>query len=310
MSSQDQPTRVAICIVTRQRPEGLARTLASIAKIQIPPHYEAEVIVVDNDDPDAAMDPLEPIFEKPVHRIPEPIPGIPFARNRAIDEAKERAHFLVFIDDDETVEEDWLVELLATQEKYSAPIVTGPALPRLPEDAPSWAIRSGVYDCNRYPTGTERPWAFTHNVLARTSLFSNGRFRFDEQMRFTGGSDTQLFRKLHEAGHKIIWCNEAIAWEWYPASRISFKWILARSYRIGLTDSWMDIRRKGRIRVIPKTLWLAFKYCARGGVRFLRSITHLETAWAACGWDLARAYGLVAGMLGIRYDEYRKIHGN
>lgn len=309
MNQDDSTTRIAICIVTRQRPKGLARTLESLNGIQVPHGYQAEVFVIDNDDPDAARNPIQTVLGNPVHRIPEPTPGIPFARNRALEVVQGRADFLAFIDDDETVDPKWLQELLKVQQDSDAPIVTGPALPRLPDNAPQWASRSGVYNCHRYTTGSIRPWAFTHNVLASTSLFTDGQHRFDERMRFSGGSDTQLFRELKEAGHSIVWADEAVAWEWYPESRISYRWIFARSYRIGLTDTWMEMSRRSRARIAGRTCWVALRYAARGGVRFLRNILHPPTALAAGGWDFMRSAGLIASLLGFHYDEYRTIHG-
>ena len=310
MATQAESTRIAICIVTRQRPKGLARTLASLEQLVLPPNCIVEVIVVDNDDPDAANEtPLAPIFGRPVHRVAEPRQGIPFARNRALDEARSRADFLAFIDDDETVDPGWLKELLAVQEAHQVDIVTGPALPKLPEQSPSWATRSGAYDCHRYQTGQDRPWAFTHNVLARTSLFDDREFRFDEEMRYTGGSDTELFRKLQEAGHRIVWADEAIAWEWYPASRVTYRWAFARSYRIGATDAKMQVRRGSRGTVAPGLLWLATKYSVRGVLRLLLRLPHPPTAFASCGWDISRGAGLVSGLIGVQYDEYRTVHG-
>ena len=310
----DTPTtqsRIAICIITRKRPKGLARTLASLDELVVPDGCLVEVVVVDNDDPDAASEhPLPPVGGSQVHRVAEPKPGIPFARNRAIEEARARADYLAFIDDDETVEKDWLVRLMEVRDASGADIVTGPALPRLPESSPGWAERSGIYGCHRYVTGEERPWAFTHNVLASTRLFDDPDFRFDEAMQYTGASDTQLFRKLREAGHRIIWADDAIAWEWYPESRVNYRWAFARSYRIGVTDAHMELRRNRRVGTKIRLSWLAMRYGVRGVLRGVAGLMHPSTALACCGWDLARGIGLVGGIFGARYDEYRTIHGD
>jgi succinoglycan biosynthesis protein ExoM len=310
MDSTMTQTRIAICLITRQRPKGLARTLASLDAVSVPDDCLMEVVVIDNDDPDAASGaPLPTVAGQPVLRVDEPRPGIPFARNRAIEVARTRADLLAFIDDDETVEPDWLEKLMAVRAEYRTDIVTGPALPRLPDSSPAWAERSGVYGCHRYPTGSERPWAFTHNVLASTALFDDPGFRFDETMQYTGASDTQLFRRLREGGHRIIWADEAIAWEWYPESRVNFKWAFARSYRIGVTDAHMELRRNGRLGTKARLVWLATRYGVRGALRGAIRILRPATALACCGWDVARGIGLIGGIFGVRYDEYRTIHG-
>lgn len=304
-------TRIAIGIITRRRPKGLARTLASLDAIEVPAGCEVEVIVVDNDDPGAAeAHPPPTVLGRSVHRVAEPEPGIPFARNRAIEEARLRADRLVFIDDDETVEPDWLVRLVGVMRETGAPVVTGPALPRFPDNAPVWAARSGIYDCHRYRTGEDRPWAFTHNVIVDVAVLEDPTLRFDEGMRFTGGSDTQLFRRIREAGHRIVWADEAVAWEWYPESRVTRRWAFARSYRIGVTDAHMELRRSGGIGGRVRLLWLASRYAVRGVLRGLLALAHPPTALARCGWDLARGLGLSGGAFGARYDEYRTIHGS
>ena len=310
MVDTSETTRIAVCIITRRRPKGLARTLASLDRLELPGGCRLEVIVVDNDEPDSAREQETPlVLGRPVHRVAEPRAGIPFARNRAIEEAIGRSDLLAFIDDDETVEPDWMARLLAVREEHDADVVTGPALPRLPDDSPAWASESGVYGCHRFPTGTSRPWAYTHNVLARTALFEGDGFRFDEGMRFTGGSDTELFRRIGEAGHRIVWADEAIAWEWYPASRVCFRWAFSRSYRIGATDAKMQAARSSRLVAAPELFWLAFRYLVRGVLRLLTGLASPRRAFARFGWDAARATGLVSGLAGVQYDEYRRIHG-
>jgi succinoglycan biosynthesis protein ExoM len=292
---------VAICILTRRRPEGLARLLASLDAIVVPAGTTAEIVLVENDD--------TPRVEVPPTRLPlrrtlEPRLGIPFARNRALDEAAVASDLVAFLDDDETVDPDWLAASLRTFASSGADVVTGPALPRFPPGSPAWAERSRVYEAPRYPTGTPRPWAFTHNVIARSGLFrrDGGGFRFDPAMEFSGGSDKELFRRIADAGHRIAWADDAIAHEWYPAGRVNFRWILRRSFRLGTNAA----RAEGVHGVVGRLALLgrAARYAARGTLRGLANLLDPPVAVAVAGWDLARAAGLIAGTFGGRLDEY------
>ncbi|NBQ15998.1 MAG: hypothetical protein EBU31_15635, partial [Proteobacteria bacterium] len=82
--------RVAIGVITRRRPEGLSRLLASIDAldgIDAPGSgpEASHVIVVENDEASAIRHPLR--CRVPIRYALEPRAGIPCARNRAIAEA-------------------------------------------------------------------------------------------------------------------------------------------------------------------------------------------------------------------------------
>ena len=297
--------RVAICIITRRRPDGLARLLRSLEVISAPEGVEVEVVVVENDAP----------TEKPLPRTSlriqhafEPEPGIPAARNRTLDIALADPGIdtLAFLDDDETVESDWLAALLRTRDRTGAAVVTGPANPRFPADAPPWAAASGVFQPPGYPTGTSRPWAFTHNAMIDADVIRHGGFRFDATMRHDGGSDKDFFRRVRAAGHEIVWSADAVAWEWYPVERLRLGWVLRRSYRLGIntprTEGGTGAHRAAAL------LLRAARFAARGVVRGTTSIFRPRVAAARVSWDFGRAAGLVAGLAGRPYEEYAERH--
>jgi hypothetical protein len=153
---------IAIAVATRRRPDGLARLLASLSKLEIPDSCTIEVVIVENDDPHAR--PLPPCA-LPVRRVFEPTQGIPVARNRAIDEVAPTADWIVFLDDDETVEPSLVARLFFASRATNAPIATGPALPRFESGSPAWAARSGAYEPVRHAHLARVPYAFTNNVL-------------------------------------------------------------------------------------------------------------------------------------------------
>lgn len=290
------PLRIALCVITRRRPEGLARLLASLDALRSPPNAVLSLLVVENDEPHGRG---LPPCALPARHVFEPRAGIPIARNRCLDEAAPQSDRIVFLDDDETVEPDLLERLCATEAATGAAVVTGPALPAFPPCAPAWAARSGAFDPPRHATGSRRPYAYTNNVLFRSALAREQGFRFDESMRFTGGSDKEFFARIARAGHAIAWADDAITREWYPLDRIAARWLFQRALRLGTVARRTDGAARGRMLVD------AGRFTARAAWRALTRLHDPMSALALAAWDTGRAAGLVLGAAGVRYDEYR-----
>lgn len=306
---------VAVCICTCKRPQGLSRTLRALQALTFPgPAPELAVIVVDNDaaaSARAAVEAARPELRWPLVYALEPRQGIPFARNACLRVAFERgARLVAFIDDDETPAPSWLAELLRTQEREQADVVTGPVVPILPEPMPQWAQRGAFFTPARHATGTRLDRAFTNNVLVRREALERLASWFDERMALTGGSDTHLFQRLARAGASIVWCDEALVYDHVPPSRVTPRWLMQRWYRVGNVTTFV---RKD-MQPLPRALLTTVAATARAGV--------VGTALCAAGvvggkhvrvqgarW-LAYAAGLVSGLRGMHYEEYKRIHGD
>lgn len=229
-------TSISICIATYKRPAGLSRLLEGLNDLRFseiePPAIE--VVVADNDEAGSARDVYEtvnPHFKwKLVYGI-EPQQGVTFARNRSLSLASPSSEFLVFIDDDEVPSPDWLEALLDCQATHQAEVVTGPVSPKFEsEDVPGWIVKGGFFAPAEHETGKAMEVAFTNNTLVKSELIRHLEKPFDENLAFRGSEDVHLFMNLYKQGTKIVWCNEAVVYEFIPESRTRLKWLLDRNY--------------------------------------------------------------------------------
>ncbi len=305
--------RIAVCIITFRRSDGLARALEGLAAQVFPgPPPPVSIVVVDNDDEGSARAVCDAARERmpwPLHYQIEGRRGIPFARNRCVTVARPHADWIAFIDDDEEPAPNWLAELMRVQAAHDADVVTGPVVPRFVGEVPAWAQGERFFNRRRYRTGMRRDRAFTNNVIFRAEIFDRVQPNFDERMALTGGSDVHFTLRVHRAGYRIIWADEAEVYETFPASRILTGWVYQRAYRVGTTTGF--IARD--LSSLPVAAWTIVP---DSGTRLFRG-----TVQALKGWfrdehmvisgvrDICYGAGMLVGFLGVRYEEYRRTHG-
>jgi GT2 family glycosyltransferase len=94
---------VSAAICTRGRPEQLRRALHSLCEQTSPP---AEILVIDNAPPDGRTQRLVTAEFPSVRYIREEVPGLDFARNRAL--AESRQEVVAFLDDDAVADVGWV----------------------------------------------------------------------------------------------------------------------------------------------------------------------------------------------------------
>jgi succinoglycan biosynthesis protein ExoM len=302
---------VAVCALTLERPVGLARLLAGLSGLDSPPNTQITIVIVDNDPEGSAapvVDRHRSTLPWPVIYAREPRRGIPFARNHAIDAAGD-VDFVAFIDDDEVPDRRWLTELLAMQRATHADVVTGPVEPTFELEPAPWIRRGHFFDRRRFRDGEELTWATTSSVLISTRIITPDRPAFDERMALIGGSDTHFFVRARLAGHRMVWADRALVTETIPASRVNVRWLLRRQYRRGttLTFCLLDLR-DSRVRRIRR-VGLGLGRIGQGMVTAAAGAVlgrHVATKGLQQVWFGA---GLLAGLAGRHYEEYRVIHG-
>jgi succinoglycan biosynthesis protein ExoM len=305
--------RIDICVCTYRRP-ALEDTLHSIGMLNVPDGATVRIIVADNDAVPSARDlvyRLASLLPFNVSYVHCPASNISLARNACLDAAT--GDLLAFVDDDETVSPDWLIELLRAAGETGADAVLGPVRAIYGEDAPRWMKRGDFHSTMPVWVGGEIRTGYTCNVLLHRSSPRLAGYRFNLALGRCGGEDTEYFARLHEAGGIIAFAPRAVVYEPVPPDRANFAWLAKRRFRMGQTHGRL-LASNGSGVAMAREIGLAgakIAYCLaataltamsarRRNRSLLRGIMHA---------------GVVSGLIGVREivqygDQPLGAHGN
>ena len=301
--------KVAICALTYNRPEGIARLIRGLLSQEFRAQSaEPKIVIVDNHPGATARPVCEELARDarwPIKYVVEERPGIAFARNAALDHIGD-AEWICFIDDDEVPDKHWLDELLSARHKYDADVVGGPVVPYFESTIPEWIDHGGFFQRRRHETGQRLGVAFTNNVILRRRVLDELKLRFDERWALMGCEDHAFFLTIGLAGYKMVWADEAVVTEWIPATRANAPWLVRRHYRAGNCMSFVEIAVRARWWIRPLLLargafWLVMG-CAQLGAGLLGGrVLHLRGRRS-----FAYGAGMFVGLLGRPYEEYAR----
>lgn len=312
-TSTARPERpsIVLAMLTYKRPEDLHVAVPALLEQIEQTDYDTTVLIVDNDPAGTAMPTAADFPSELVRFVHEPTPGIAAARNRALREVTE-ADLLVFIDDDERPEPDWLRLLVETWRSTGATAVVGPVISTYSAEPEAWITEGGFFDRRRLPTGTEIDVAATNNLLLDMARIRDFGLEFDLAFGITGGSDTVFTREIVRHGGRMVWCDEAIVVDVVPLSRMTRQWVLQRALRTG--NGWsrtslalLDGRPLTRTRERLALTAQGLVRIAGGGSRLLLGTVTGSLRLRARGMrTLARGFGITTGAWGYHYSEYRR----
>ena len=208
------PLTIAICTYNRS---ALLPGLVSALRAQLCP-LRFDILVIDNNSNDATQDVLQQLAALPgatLHWVCETRQGIVHARNRAIAETAT-SEYLVFIDDDELPQPDFINAALDALSREGAECVGG----RITVDftthpRPHWLEDDvlgflGALDYGSQPFWIETAAAplWSGNIAYRRALFDRLGVRFDARYNragegLGGGEDAAMFRTLLAVGARM-----------------------------------------------------------------------------------------------------------
>lgn len=310
--------RVAICVATYLRPHGLERLLEHMDALELQDRAKLEIIVVDNDPAGSAAEVVEAYRchgRFPIEYDIEAVPGIPSVRNRLVALALvSNPDIIGFLDDDEAPRSDWALKLLDALDQGRADVVIGPSEPVFEIPPPTWIVDGKFFDGTKRRPKLKVPtlWARTSGVLIRADAVAlAGEAPFDSSLHLSGGSDRIFFTKLQRAGRRFQWVPDAIVTEYVPASRMTRRWVLRRAYRSGIDAGMSFVLRHDDPGTIRRLRFVA-RNLAKIGVSLGRLLVHPRQGpgqRVRIANKAASSCGAICGLFGVRYREYRTIHG-
>lgn len=299
---------LVISVCTFKRPQELRALFDTLQKLDIPPDVQVSARIIDNDTTPSARGLSEVLAGEmpfPVSYVHEPEPGLSCARNRALNEAGGQ-DYLVFVDDDETVSKQWLSELWKVQQETSAQFVQGPVVHRVEDPADQWWIEGGFFTQKTYQDGAPIRESWTNNVLIDLNFVRQHGLEFDHTVRFIGGEDTLFFQDMVRAGARGVYAAKAFVHELQPKSRLTWKWGLARHYRYGVTRALCVLLRRSKASAVTHGLVRSTAMMGVGIATLPLVLVRGRTALAGSLSFMARSLGVIAGLLGRRYNEYAR----
>jgi len=300
MDGCEKPQRVAVCIASYRRRQGLQALFGGLDAQRFEGERpEIVLVVADNDAAESARPVCEDArrwLSLPLRYVVEPRKGISFARNATVRHAGD-ADWLAFIDDDEVPEPRWLDTLMRVQRETGADVVTGPVHARFQREPPAWVLEGGFFASSRRATGALLGFAYTGNALLRARLLDGERELFDPDFHFGIGEDTLLFSRLAARGARVVWAEEAVVFESVPPERVRVRWLVRRGFAVGAGMTHITRRRRGAVWACVEALVHAGWCAARGlaltllAVRRARRVRGLQL--------IGCAGGRLAGLAGV-----------
>lgn len=311
--------RILVTICTRNRPKMLEACLRSVTAQAVPAGVTCDIAAIENDSALTCLPITRRVAEETgwtIHAVLEPELGLPFARNRCGTFAVEQGYdWLLYIDDDEQATPGWLARMVEAAQRDPADVYYGRVVSIYPEGTPGWMA---LPEHNKRATGTVLTKAEGHNTMVHRRVFAADglNLRFDTALRFTGGSDTDFFSRVHKAGARIVWVGEAIVEETIPANRMQLGWQLNRTFRVAINISVLHEKQRGRRASMLRSL-------VKGAGRVLGGLAMLPAGLVftlasplkgkmfsfKAAKQVASGLGSFAYLFGVRPEPYRKVDG-
>jgi len=302
----------------------LRELLESFATMQIPQGTSVIFGIVENNSEKTSTEIIADCLgnHEVVYKV-QPQLGIPFARNLVLDiSQQERCDFTTFVDDDEVVESDWLVELFTDISTRELDLIGGPVgiLP-VPDNSPwiqrrihSYLVRQferfAEKNASRLASGEDyRVPIYTGNWMIRNAFLEATGIRFDEGLGFSGGEDVKFYVVAKEAGAKTGWAAKALVTERMSAERLT----LSYQFRLGHNLSLSSFRSKyprRNFKAVTKVMGSIIYRSCRGLILGLLSLPTLGFTMPSSCRNLGFAMGRLKGLCGSHSTHYQSVQGS
>ena len=248
--------RTSVIIATYNRAPYLVRTLESLARQTLDPAL-FEVVVVNNNSTDDTLSVCGAFAaahpELQVVTVTETRQGLSHARNCGI--AAARGTYLVFVDDDEEADPDFVKThdgfleahpdaaacggVMKPVYEYPTPRWLSPYMEKLLASALDLGPGVRLFTGRRYPIGGNM--SFRRTMVEKYGLFNPDLGRTGTSP--LGGEEKDVFDRLRRGGERIYYLPGAVIYHLIPESRLTREYFDKLTRMIGVSERIRTRRR-------------------------------------------------------------------
>jgi GT2 family glycosyltransferase len=262
-----------------------------------------EVVVIDNGSSDNTREVVESFANRlaKIRWIYEPKAGLPFARNRVVQESQ--GDWIAFFDDDQLAASDWLTQLFDTAQSEGVACVGGARSllieAQLNEPLPAYS-RSllGEIDLPHRHDYHAGHLPCTGNVLLKKSVFEQAGL-FDNTV-LDGGEDTDFFNRVLHSGIRCVYNPHAKVEHIIAPRRLERDYLESIAFRHGRHVCRRDLTHRGVLvtitsavlRFLTQGIWFFLKAKSQALFGRVHQATSSSSKWKrVCGyWSYLRAH--------------------
>ena len=234
--------KITICICFSKKNKSFHQNfLSSLNKMLIPASYDLSIYLIINNNLEYSKDLILKILNNPKIKIKilkTSKKNIPSTRNIFLKAIKNKeVKYIGFLDDDCSIDRNWLLSMTKFIIKNNCDIVGGPQL-----HISTLHKYRLFYDFiePKYRDKQKINWIATNNCFLKKKIINIKNCKFDERLKNIGGSDQLFFKKLKNSGSLIMWNINAKVTEYSQKDRENISWFLKRNFRYGFSGLFID----------------------------------------------------------------------
>jgi succinoglycan biosynthesis protein ExoM len=246
--------KITICINTFNRNKNLCNLLKSIEKIYLLNSYVVKILIIDNtvnNNSYSFIQKFKSNYKFEITHINEKKNGIVYSRNKCLKYLKTTSQdYICLFDDDCTIDKFWLKHVINTIKIYKAKIVSGPQIHYKKNNSINLNykfIYQKFFEKNYTHEIKKIKWAATNNIFMNYNILKKNNLYFDTNLnKFKIGEDQLFFLMLNKNKNCIYWNKKAIVYEKIHENRTGIKWLVRRSFKLGVLGHYIDIKLHGK----------------------------------------------------------------
>jgi glycosyltransferase involved in cell wall biosynthesis len=248
-------TDIVLIVCTYNRADLLEEVIRSLLSQETGGKFNFQILIIDDASNDNTKCEVNKIIQSSNNRIKYFLAdgkGIACARNKGIQNSK--SEWIVFSDDDQIAEQNWLKELYEIAYEKRIDCVGGKRLLNLPGNkmnSLSLTVRKllGEIDLGEIPRKCKRKeFPAAGNIMIKRKIIDTiGHFN---ESFSRGGEDIELAVRLRAAGLESWYAPKSIVRHIIPEYRLNEKYLLWCSRRVGDNFAFRDYFEWGLFRTV------------------------------------------------------------